>query len=289
MNWDDVRYFLAIARAGSYVGAADELGVSHTTVSRRIQAFEGSLGARLVERLPDGLGLTAAGERMLQAAQSSEREFLAAERQIAGRDTRLFGSLRVTVPYLLADHLLMRHFAAFAAVHPDIELQIIAAPTLVSLTRREADVAIRVTNQPPESAVGRRVAVLCWALYVSETLHRTCRDNAVPVPFIGLDDDAQVPDWYAECFPGARLRARVNDHALLVEAVRAGMGAAVLARFVGDREPGLRRVMDLPDRDVGLWLLTHAEIRSAARVRVFLDTMHEVLAKELAEASPRAG
>ena len=106
----------------------------------------------------------------------------------------------------------------------------------------------------------------------------------MPVRYIGLDDDAPVPPWHTERFPGAGIGARVNDHALVVEAVRAGLGAGILPRFIGDPDPDLRRLIDLPDEDVALWLLTHEDIRATARVRAFMESMHEALSAALEAA-----
>lgn len=284
MDWDNVRYVLAVARTGSYVGAAESLDVAHTTVSRRVSAMERALGVRLFERRSGSLAPTAAGEHVMRSARRIEADLLAMERRVLGQDEHLRGTLRVTVPYLLADHLLMPHLAAFARKHPEIELQVIASHAVMSLTRREADIAIRVTDRPPETAIGRRVAVLRWAIYVSDKARRRCRRADQSVPYIGIDDDSPVPEPYVQRYPGARMGMRVNDHALVVEAVRAGLGAGTLARFVGDQQPDLRRIVDLPGQDVSLWLLTHAELRRTARVRLFMETMHRALSRALAQS-----
>lgn len=277
MNWDDLRYFLAVARAGSFVGAGTALSVSHTTVSRRMTSFEDGLGVRLFERLPTGLILTVAGERLLDTARETEHSIVTAERQLAGRDTRLFGSLRVTVPYLLAEHVLMDHIAGFTAKYPDIEVELVAAHELLSLTRREVDVAIRVTNRPPDSAIGRHVATLSWAMYVDERAYRRHRRRKQPLPLVGLDDPHPLPEDVRTRFPDSRVHMRVNDHLLLLHAVRSGIGAGAVPRFIGDSDTRLRHLCPMPSWNTDVWLLTHRDLRGAARVRVFMEFIHRAV------------
>lgn len=282
-SWDDLRTVLAVLRAGSFLGGARALGISHSTASRRIAALEIALGVALVKRTPDGLVPTAAGQQMHDVAERAEAEIQGLTRSIAGRDSRLFGTVRVAIPYLLATSLLMPVFAEFAGRYPDIQLEIVAGYAHADLTRREADVAIRVTDAPPQSAVGRRIATLEVGLYGP----RTRRVRRSPLPFVGLDDGRPVPRWYHERWPGAPLGVRVNDYPLALEAVRAGMGAAVLPVCVAERQVGLRGLMALPELGVGLWLLTHADLRKAARVRALLDHLADVLPSLLNEASSR--
>lgn len=272
-SWDDLRIILAVLRAGSFLGGARSLGISHSTASRRIAALEAALGTRLLERTPDGLVPTAAGERMHDVAQRAEAEIQQLARTIAGGDARLRGTVRVAVPYLLATHLLMPVFAEFARHYPEIQLELIASYEHADLTRREADVAIRVTDAPPRSAVGRRIATLEVALYGPSA--RKARRS--PLPYVGLDDGRPVPRWYRERWPGASLGVRVNDYPLALAAVRAGLGAAPLPACVAEGQPGLRRLAPLPQLEVGLWLLTHADLRRAARIRALLDWLVEAL------------
>ena len=144
MDWDDVRYFLAVARGGSVRAAAEGLGVNHSTVLRRIAQLEERLGARMFEKLPSGYRLTAAGEEILEFADQMEASSNRLETRVFGRDQSVRGLLRMTLAPILATHLLMPDFADFARLHPDIELEILSSGELANLTNREADVAIRV-------------------------------------------------------------------------------------------------------------------------------------------------
>jgi DNA-binding transcriptional LysR family regulator len=144
IDWDDVRYFLAVVRGGSVRAAAERLGVNHTTVLRRIAQLEGRLGAQMFEKLPSGYRLTDAGGEVLQFAEQMEASSNRLETRVFGRDQGVRGLLRVTLAPPLATHLLMPDFAEFARLHPEIEMEILSIGELVNLTNREADVAIRV-------------------------------------------------------------------------------------------------------------------------------------------------
>jgi molybdenum-dependent DNA-binding transcriptional regulator ModE len=144
IDWDDVRYFLAVARGGSVRAAAERLGVNHSTVLRRIAQLEERLGVQMFEKLPSGYRLTAAGEEILEFADQMEASSHQLETRVFGRDQGVRGLLRVTLAPPLATHLLMPDFADFARLHPDIEMEILSSGELVNLTNRGADVAIRV-------------------------------------------------------------------------------------------------------------------------------------------------
>ena len=169
MNWDDIRYFLAVSRTGSIRGAASKLDVNHSTVSRRIGQLEEQLGVRLFEKLPTGYVITPAGEEIFDLAERMEEQANTLERQIYGRDTSLTGKLRVTLPQALATHLIMPDLVSFARANPGIELEIVTSYETLNLTRRQADVAIRLVyeNQsPPEHLHGRRIASVYRAIYI---------------------------------------------------------------------------------------------------------------------------
>ncbi len=144
IDWDDVRYFLAVARSGSVRAAAERLGINHATVLRRVAQLEERLGARLFEKLPSGYRITAAGKEVLGLAEQMEASSNQLEARVIGRDQGVRGLLRVTMAPTIATHLLMPDFAAFARLHPEIEVSILSLDEPVNLTNREADIAIRV-------------------------------------------------------------------------------------------------------------------------------------------------
>lgn len=272
-DWDDLRHFLAVARRGSVRAAAADLRVTHSTVSRRIDAFEERLGVRLFERLPGGYLLTASGEEMRVSAERIEREMDAANRRLAGRDTRLSGVLRVTLPDSLAQCLLMPDIVAFGAAHPAIELDLRVSSSMADLTRREADVAIRLSNDPPGHLVGRRLLRYARAIYASNDY--VAARTAGAYAWIGWDDPVPDPQWVREgSYPRVPARNRLANTMVQFAAAKAGMGIALLPCYMADVEPTLRRLppaTPMPDRDV--WLLTHEDLRHTARVRRFLDVM----------------
>src|SRR5260221_4633445 len=142
IDWDDVRYFLAVANGGSVRAAAERLVVNHSTVLRRIAQLEERLGAQMFEKLPSGYRLTTAGEEVREHAQQMGTSANALEARVLGRDQNVSGLLRVTLAPPLASHLLMPDFAEFARIHPNVELDIMPSGELVNLTNREADGAI---------------------------------------------------------------------------------------------------------------------------------------------------
>ncbi|WP_299362663.1 LysR family transcriptional regulator [uncultured Paracoccus sp.] len=280
-NWDDLKLFLAVAQAGTLSGAARTLGVNHSTVFRRIGGFEETLGVRLFDRLPNGYALTAAGEAMQESALRVEEEMVAIGRRVTGRDLRLSGTVRITTVDMLAQGLLPRHLAAFQRAYPGIELELTVGNAALSLTRREADVALRVGNQPPETLVGRRVGRLVFAVYGSAG----AGDAETPLTeraWIGFDaEHAPLVRRLAAFLPQVRPTFRVNSVAAALAAARAGIGLATLPCGLADPEPGLVRVADLPDDfALDLWLLTHEDLRRTARIRVFMDFLAEEIAKE---------
>lgn len=283
-DWDDFRHFLAVARKGSIRAAAAELGVNHSTVSRRIDAFEKRLEVRVFERLPSGYFLTPAGEEMLGSAERVEAEMTAAERRVAGRDARLGGLLRVTLPDSLAQKLLMPDLVAFSEAHTEIVLELDVTTSMADLARREADVAIRLSNDPPGYLVGRRLLKYAKAIYASEAY--LARQDPIAgnetMAWIGWNDAVPDPQWVRESpYPRAPARNRIFNSMVQLEATKAGMGLGMLPCYMADVEPVLRRLppgRPIPDRDI--WLLTHEDLRHTARVRRFLDFIAEaILAK----------
>lgn len=296
--WDDLRTFLAIARAGSLAGAARSLGVNHSTVFRRLNALEAALGVRLFERLPGGYVPTAAGDDMRAAAERVEREVQALELRLAGGDVRLTGTLRVTTTDTLAEGLLGPHLRAFAEAYPGIRLELVTSNAFFSLSRREADVALRPSRQPDDAMVGGKLADLAVAVYGSHdylAAHgapRTVDDLARHRLISGDASLAHLPAvrWLARHAPEEAVVLRCNSWLSQLTAVRAGLGLAALPCFLADPHRDVARVLaPAPALASELWLLTHPELRRTARVRAFMDTLGRSLRREraLLEGQPR--
>lgn len=281
MQWDDWRFFLALVRKGSVRAAAGHLGVSHSTVLHRIEGLERELGLALFERQPEGFAPTGAASELLQFALRIEAEMEGLERAVAGRDRTLSGVLRVTMADLLATRFLVPVLARFAAAYPGIELELLLTYEHLNLTRREADVALRLTHRPPEDLIGRRLCNCAKAVYAARHLVGK-QDPAAPdttLTWIGWQDLVPFPDWVKESpYPHLPVRHQLNNALLQVEGAKAGLGLALIPCFLGDAEPELARLPPghpIPGYDV--WLLTHRDLRRTARVRAFLDFLADAL------------
>ncbi len=276
MNWDDLRILVATARFPTLSGAARELGVNQTTVSRRLQSLEADLGVRLFDRGPEGIAITPAGERVVGAAARIADAVADLGRQAAGEDARLGGSLRVTTLDIVAAYD-ADLFGGFADRYPGIALELSTGDMPRNLTRREADIAIRWTNAPPEHLVGRRVARAEFALYGAVALlDGTAPGAELPdYPWLDWDDSVEARltrAWMRRHAPDARIVCRFDAAPALHAAVKAGIGLAFLPCGYADRDPGLRRLRP-PEPGFGMdvWVLTHADLRNTARVRAFTD------------------
>ena len=168
MNWNDMKVFLAITSAGSLKKAANQLGMHHTSVARRIKVFEQDLGVKLFDHLPGGYALTPAGESLFQSAQQIHQAFNEIEADLVGKDLRLEGDICLTIPHGFALHLLMPDLQDFMVLYPDVNLKIDMNYHFTDLANREADVAIRLVGNPEDSLAGRRACKMHWAAYASK-------------------------------------------------------------------------------------------------------------------------
>ena len=276
MNWEDVRLFLALARSGSARATAAEEGVSHSTVTRRVDLLESDLGVRLFDRDVRGYRLTGAGETMLSSTVRAEDALLTAERQLQGRDAQLTGEIRLTTSNIIATHLIMDDLVEFTRQYPDIDLNVLISYDLFNLSRREADVAVRMLrlgSSPPEDLVGRKLVTIKSCYYASDAYlaeNDLGRANNT-ARWIGWDDIERFPAWVkASPFPNLPVYGKLNDVMLQAEAARRGMGLTVLPCFFGDSVEGLRRIPDCePYLSFDLWMLSHPDLRDAARMRTF--------------------
>lgn len=281
--WDDLKTILAIAKAGSLSGAARELGVSHATVFRRLADSERRLGVMLFERARSGYTPTAAGEDIATAARRIEHEVLAVERRVIGQDLRPSGSVRVTTTDTLLMGLLSPIFADFRRAYPDIALEVVVSNQLFSLTKREADIAIRPSQAPPESLVGRRIGTIAQAIYGLRTsVAARGREPALDdADWVGPDANMAyrpLEAWMAMQGHDARCRYRVDTMLGMHAAVRDGLGMAVLPCYLGEQDSRIARVGEpIAELATDLWLLTHPDLRRVARIRAVQDFIAEAL------------
>ncbi len=298
MDWNDLRFALAIARSGSLAGAARRLGVNHSTVFRRLNAFEERLAVRLFERLPEGYVPTPAGERVIARAERVQAEMDGLGREVAGLDERLSGEVRLTTAPNLAYHYVAPWLADFRARYPEVRVDVAVSIEARDLSRREADVALRATSAPPEHLVGRRAAAFPWWVYAGDTWLAA---NPAPAgmadlarcPLIGADDAMRrLPAfaWAERHLPAERVVARSGDIDTMAALAAAGLGIALLPQ--DQVKPGLTRLFPVdPPATTELWLLTHPDLRRVPRIRAVVDSLARRLREDprLAPAAAPAG
>ncbi len=276
LSWDEFRLVKSIGEARSLVGAAERLGVNQSTVFRRLAAIEAAVGARLFDRSRAGYEPTAAGEDMIALANTMAESIVEFERRVAGRDVKLTGELSVTVPMAIGLQFMPAIVAEFQASNPGVVVELSLSNQTLDLSRRVADVAVRLTNNPPETLVGRRICTARSCIYRRRDMAAEAGVEGIEaVAFIGYADTlgpASSRRWIEANVGHGRIVAKANSANCMLELALRGVGAALLPCFLGDRSPDLVRVgYPLPELDAGLWMLTHAELRRAARVRAFMD------------------
>ncbi|MEL6460084.1 MAG: LysR family transcriptional regulator [Cyanobacteria bacterium J06621_15] len=287
MEWDNLRYILAIARAKSVAGAAMQLKVHHTTVFRRLNALEKSLGVRLFERLAKGYVLTFAGEEMYHTALEIESKITTLDRHISGQDRQLKGLIRITTTASLLRYLLTPCFAAFIKEYPEIELEILESNQQYNLTKRDADIAIRTTNNPPEHLVGHKIACAGITIYGSKNYLAANRniDNITEHTWIGAEESLErvmYGNKLIQLLPQIEFKYRFNRLMGILSALLNDMGVGLLFCYMGNSELSLQSVRPkIPELGKDLWILTHPDIRHVARISVFVDFIAEALKSKI--------
>jgi DNA-binding transcriptional LysR family regulator len=285
-DWENLRHFLAVARAGTLSGAARALQVDHATVSRRLTAFEGELQASLVQRLPRACQLTPMGQQVFEQAQAMEEGAHAIERRAQASRDPLNGKVTLSAPPILATHLLAGKLADFRAAYPGIQLSISAQANQVSLSHREADVALRLVRPKEASSVVRKLGHMPFALYASRDYAPLRR----PQDWTFIAYDAQFADmpqqhWLLDIAGHRPVGCELSDISGHLAAARAGAGVAGLPCFLADADPALVRLKHEGEsfsRDI--WLVVHRDLRRAAPLRAVMDFLVAVVASQKALA-----
>lgn len=283
LGWDDLRFFLAVARHGSHASAGRALGVAATTVGRRLAELEAALGARLFLRTPTGLQPSDAGVRLRARAERVESEVLACERELAGGDARVHGRVRLTAGDGIATRVLVPALRPLLEAHPGLEVEVRADNRSLDLSRREADVALRLSRPREGALVARRLSDVAYGVYAGGDYlarHPAGRRGAgrrelAAHAWLDYDpgQEASPPSrWLRKAVPGARVALRASTTLALLAACASGQGLAVLPEAVAAGDP---RLVPLPTRVVlptaPLWALTHEDLRRSARVAAVLD------------------
>ncbi|WP_427025372.1 LysR family transcriptional regulator [Aureimonas ureilytica] len=290
MNWDDVRVFLAVARAGQILAASRRLGLNHATVGRRLDALEAALGAKLFDRRPNGCETTREGASFLAAAERMEAEMLGARASLGQPETQLSGTVRIGAPDGFGTAFLAPRLGALAERHPALTVQLVPVPRAFSISRREADIAITVERPSQGRLVARRLVSYALGLYgAGAYLDQFGRPGSVAElrahRLVGhVDDLVYSPSLHyaGEILPDWQSRVEISSALGQLEAVAAGAGIGILHAFMAGGRPGLERV--LPDCEIRreYWLVTHETSRELTRIRAVADFIAELVQGERA-------
>lgn len=282
MDWDDIRFFLSVARTERFSAAAQQMGVDTATVGRRINALEKSMKARLFDRQHTGCILTAAGERFLQTAEQLESEILRAQGDLSRSDVEISGAVRIAAPDGFSTVFLAPRLGALKVRHPGLTIQLVPITRAFSLSKREADIA--VTIEPPEQGrlVARKLVDYSLRFYASreylgrhepptkaDDLEQHCLVTYVP-DLIFADQLTFMPEIYGASFNRLELSTAIGQ----LEAVRSGAGIGILHDYAACRDPQLQIVMPEIRFDRSYWIVTHADLQRVSRVRAAIDHIH---------------
>lgn len=283
LNWEDLRYFIAVANTGSLSAAARLLHVDHATVSRRINSLETSLQNQLVDRNSRACYLTPFGQQILDIAIKMEESAFAIQRASLAAKESITGKVIVSAPPVLATHLLAKNLNNFHQRHPNIQISIASQAMRVSLSKREADIALRLVRPTENNDVARKLENMPFALYAHKNY--PYRNDPLHWGFIGYDSqfsDMPHAKWIIEAAKNQRIICEVSDITSQLIAVKSGVGVGSLPCFIGDNEPELQRLQfDGKIYAPEVWLVVHADLRSSPLLRIVLDFMIEVIPTNL--------
>ncbi|MEM7257063.1 MAG: LysR family transcriptional regulator, partial [Pseudomonadota bacterium] len=276
-DWEQIPYFLAVARHGSLRTAAEALNATHGTVKRHVEALEATYGVQLFRRTRRGLFLTAAGQSLMPIAEQAELLMVNGRNRLSGLDREESGTIRFsltgTIAYEIAAPILMRFFEAY----PAIDIQLRVTDRLESINKLETDVSLRYTDQINEDVVARRLLGMNLSTYASKSYIEKHLPHAGPggegLHWIGWDEINHTPDWVRDTdFPAATVRHATTDPVMQLALARSGVGMVRTSVYFGTLFPEL---MEVPGasvyRGASLWMLLHSELRNTVRVRRFVD------------------
>ncbi|WP_299776114.1 LysR family transcriptional regulator [uncultured Pseudoteredinibacter sp.] len=283
IDWNDLNYFLATVQSGSMAAAAKLLKVNHTTVSRRISALEQQLAAPLFERTATGLSITPLGESMIPYAENMRESVNAMDRLVTADKQELAGTIKVTAIDMFGRRVLAPVLKEFLDLHPHIDLELILQDENLDLGAREADLAFRATDNPAPDLVGKRLGRFAMTVYCTEDVWQQYQQEPQSICAIDWTENGpNTPDWVEEYMPGLKVRHYCSTINGIYELARAGCGMARLPCGLGDTTPELIRVPGIPlYQGMGLWVLSHIDLRNTARIKALRDFVVDRLEKEL--------
>lgn len=286
-DWDDIRYFLAIARAGTLAQAARDTKVEHTTVGRRLRALESALGTRLFTHGPEGFTLTRAGEAILPLAEAMEAQAAGIVRRVSGEGDRIEGMVRLTTSEAFSSYF-VKQLAALRQRHPGLVVEILSGNRAFDLMRGEADLAFRIRPDSSPDLIVRKVVSLGWSIYAAKDfLTRKGRPDVEELAgwdVIGYDESlSAVPGavWLAEHGGGAHVVLRANSIVAAMNATLVGMGIGFIPCFMGQDEPSLVRLTPSTIGERDGFLVVHPDLAKVGRVRAVMDFIVESLTRDV--------
>ena len=276
MDWDDFKYFTAVAHSGSVRKAADLLGVHPSTVTRRLDQFERRLGVRLFTRTPSGLRITPSGSEVIQEVDEVAAELSGIQRRLQYRLGDMAGHLRITIDDLFAENLLTHDFAEFSRRYPEVQLEFVAAYQNPDLDRHQVDLAIRLTDEPPDHLVGRRLGKYTAAVYGSCRYLKDHEPWTEPqaCSWIETDLDAGTlePPVKMRHFATMPDGTRSGSLRLQLAAIRGDLGIGLIPCAVGDPDPELKRLPGIESLELqDVWMLIHPDLRNLVRLQALQE------------------
>ncbi len=294
MDWDDLRFFLAVIRERSLAGAAKRLNVTQSTVGRRLASLETRLGVRLVQRASEGYLPTLAGDAIRQHVERVEAEMHSVERAVGGLDMRLGGVVRVVSTPLLGSHVLAPCAAALYTRHPEIRMELLSHTPVPNSDPRAADIFVQLRRFDQDGLIVRRIGTLAFSLYASiaylsrhgePDVHTGCSGHHL----ITMVDESELPqqaDWLADAAGRAEVLLKTDSRETLLWAALQAGGLALLPCFRGDSEPALRRLEGRPVPSAEVWVAVHESIRHMPRIRAVLDCIAETFHRSASTMDP---
>jgi DNA-binding transcriptional LysR family regulator len=282
LDWEDVRYFVALTRHGSLSATARGLRVTHGTVARRLTSLETKLGRVLFERRPNGYILTVEGKAVLDEASAMEEGALSVLRRLDA-STELNGLVRFTAARVLAEKFIIDRLGAFHERYPALDIELIGDARVISLAKREADIALRLGSSKDSDLVARRVGKIAFGLYAAPE-YCDKLEAGLTAAFIGYDEESDFifeASWLARHFSDRRFAFRTNSQTAQAAAARAGYGVALLPKYLAAGDPGLVQISlgeSVPDRDV--WLLIRRDLTGVPRIRAVADYFIDLFERE---------
>jgi len=286
MDWDFYRYFLAVARSGSFAGAADNLRVSAQTVSRKIASLEEELGLKLFVKTHDRYVLSSIGERLLPDIERIAETELRLQSTLAGARGSISGIIKVSVSDVLSGHWLVPSLDALTERYPDLSVDVLVDRWPVSVRRREADIVLRLFAPGEENLIGRKIGLVGAGFYASRAYVDRCglprdREDWSSHRVVGIASNSTLAHWVNHVARDAQIRMRCSSHNDVLRAVTAGLGIGLLVTLWGDAEPDLVRIApNRLHRTADLWLLTHPDLIQTPAVRTVLDFIAELAARD---------